>query len=560
MIDKYSQLNTSRLELGRAANGGDLVVKEGGEEVGVLVANNLGLEVSGGLSKLVAGLGVLDELVGLLVEELDGVVLGDLLALSGGDGVLDPLVELRSRNLGGGSILHQVVDGDTTKTSEPGLHVAKTDEQVLSDTLLGDLTALNVRVDKVSSSDVDILSSSVDLVRSGHVLVEDLGGDDGKLGVSNPGTVVASGDLSELVLVDTLHGDLVGGGVVLDGDLSSHTSHGVDASLVAGLDEQLDVRRHVGDGHGDVSTVGQNKLGVVLELLDEGEDVVPSATVKTGGVLSELVDDLVHLEGSENRLDKNGSSDGSSGHADPVLRELENVVPQTGLEVRLHLGEVEVRAGASGNGLLGVVEEVETEIKQTSGDGLAINEEVGLIEVPASRSDDKGGELLLVGSQLVRLSTGLLVGDGSSDTVVEVDLTVDHVGPGGGGRVLEVGHVGPDIRVQGVDDHLSVSGAGDLNSSVNKTGSRGGSLPSGVLSDVLGLGEEVGELAGVDSSLSSNSSSKELVSSGIEGSVQGGDESKSLLGEDVLGVGGDVSPDLNTLENGVSVAGRNSSH
>lgn len=560
MIDKYSQFNTSRLELGRAANGGDLVVKESGEEVGVLVANNLGLEVSGGLSKLVAGLGVLDELVGLLVEKLDGVVLGDLLALGGGNTVLDPLVELRSRHLSGGSILHQVVDGDTTKTTEPGLHVAKTDEQVLSDTLLGDLAALNVRVDEVSSGDVDILSSSVDLVRSGHVLVENLGGDDGKLGVSNPGTVVAGGHLSELVLVDTLHGNLVGSSIVLDGDLSSHTAHGVDASLVAGLDEELDVSRHVRDGHGNVTSVGENKLGMVLELLDEGEDVIPSATVETRGVLSELVDDLVHLKGGENGLDQNGTSDGSSGHADPVLRELEDVVPESGLKVGLHLGEVEVRASASSNGLLGVVEEVQTEIKETTGDGLAINKEVGLIKVPASRSDDKGGELLLVGSELVRLSTGGLEGDGSSDTVVEVDLTIDHVGPGGGRGVLKVSHVGPDVGVQGVDDHLSVSGAGDLDSSINQTGGGGGTLPSGVISDVLGLGEEVGELAGIDSGLSSDSSSKELVSSGIEGSVQGGDESQSLLGEDVLGVGGDVSPDLNTLENGVSVARRNSSH
>ena len=58
------------------------------------------------------------------------------------------------------------------------------------------------------------------------MLVEDLGSNLVDERVSDPSTVVAVGDLTELVSADLGHGNLVGLGVVLDGDLSRHTTHG----------------------------------------------------------------------------------------------------------------------------------------------------------------------------------------------------------------------------------------------------------------------------------------------------------------------------------------------
>lgn len=55
--------------------------------------------------------------------------------------------------------------------------------------------------------------------------------------------VVSSADLSELVGSDAGHGLVVGGLVILDGNLRSHSPHGVDASPVACLDKQLDLLR-----------------------------------------------------------------------------------------------------------------------------------------------------------------------------------------------------------------------------------------------------------------------------------------------------------------------------
>ena len=328
------------------------------------------------------------QLLGLLLEQLERVRLVDLLATSGRDAVADPLPQLTAADLSGGGILHQVVDGDAANAAEPSLHVSETDVQVLADTLLGDLAG-NVHVEQVVGGDLDILTANEVLVGGWHVLVEDLGCDGCEGWVGNPGSVVAGLDLAELVGVDTLHGLVVGGLVVLDGDLGSHSSHGGNLALVAGLDEELDVGVHEWDGHGDGGPVGEDEVGVLAELLDHAEDVIPASAVKSGAVIPQLKDDLVHLEGGQDGLDKNGTTDGASWHANLVLSKVEDVVPKTGLEVRLQLWKVEVWSMATLDELLGVVEEVKTEVEEGSGDRLAVNGEVLLLQVPSSRPDNQ---------------------------------------------------------------------------------------------------------------------------------------------------------------------------
>lgn len=143
------------------------------QEVGVVLTSDLAREVLGSEVELVTGAGLGGELVRDLLEELERVGLVDTLALGGGDTVLDPLPELRSGDLSGSSILHEVVDGDTADTSDPGLHVAETNDEVLLDALLGDGTG-NVHVEKIVLADGDILTSDEVLVGSRHVLVEDV--------------------------------------------------------------------------------------------------------------------------------------------------------------------------------------------------------------------------------------------------------------------------------------------------------------------------------------------------------------------------------------------------
>lgn len=346
----------------------------------------------------------------------------------------DPLPELGAGDLGGSRILHQVVDWDTADTTEPSLHVAKTNVEVLADTLLGHL-AWDIHVEEIVGGDLDILAADEVLVWCWHVLVEDLGGNGSKSRVGNPCSVVASLDLTELIGIDTLHGLVVGGLVILDWNLGGHSPHSSDLALVAGLDEKLNICVHEWDGHGDTGTIWEDEVWVLTELLDDGEYVIPTSAVKSGGVVSELEDDLVHLEGGEDGLDQDCASDGASWDGNEILGEIENVVPETGLEVRLHLWEVEIWTVSTLDQLLGVVEEVETEVEEGTGDWLAINSEVLLIQVPSSWADNESWELL-VGAELVLLSSELEI-NLSADSIVKVDLSVDHIAPGWSRGVLE---------------------------------------------------------------------------------------------------------------------------
>ena len=74
-------------------------------------------------------------------------------------------------------------------------------------------------------------------------------------------------------------------------------------------------------------------------------------TVESRAVLSELVDDLVHLERGEDGLDERRGADGAARNAESLLGEHEHVVPQARLLVRLHLRKVEVGAAATSNQL-----------------------------------------------------------------------------------------------------------------------------------------------------------------------------------------------------------------
>ena len=69
-------------------------------------------------------------------------------------------------------------------------------------------------------------------------------------------------------------------------------------------------------------------------------------------------------------------------------------------------------------------------------------------------------------------------------------MAADLVGPGGGVRVLEVGHEAARARVERVDHELAVGRAGDLDAAVEVVARRRGDLPV-ALADLARLGEEV---------------------------------------------------------------------
>lgn len=342
------------------------------------------------------------------------------------------------------------------------------------------------------------------------------------------------------------------------------------SSAVASLNQQLHIRIHKRHGHSNVRTIRKHKVGVLAELLNEGEDVIPTTTVQSRAVFAQLVDDLIHLKRRRDGLDQHGTTDRSARHANVVLSQVEDVVPQTRLEVRLHLGEVEVRAEPAGNELLGIVVEVQTEVEQTAGDGGAVDSEVLLVEVPATSASNESGEHAVC-PQLVFLTT-LCEIDLATDGVVEVDLAVDHVFPGRSagicllldaifrenpgwesGHTLKISHVCPDIRVQRVDDHLAICGTGDFHTAVDETRSWGSTLPGIVLTNVLCLGQEVGEVTLVNLGLAVDTALEEGLASRVEGAVEDGEEGTGVLGEDLASFRAHIAEDDDVLELGIDL-------
>ena len=163
-------------------------------------------------------------------------------------------------------------------------------------------------------------------------------------------------------------------------------------SLVTGLNEFPDVGIHEGDLHGDIHAVREHGIEVCPPSLDEAKYIVPPSAIETTRVLSQLEQNFLHLEGGGEGLDQHGSTDGSLGNTDVALGESKDVVPETSLLIVFHLGEVEIGTGSSLDELTSVVEEVEGEIKDGTGDGCVVDGDSRLVEVPSSRAEKKPSE------------------------------------------------------------------------------------------------------------------------------------------------------------------------
>jgi hypothetical protein len=176
----------------------------------------------------------------------------------------------------------------------------------------------------------------------------------------------------------------------------------VNASFVASLDEELDIGVHEGHGHRNIAAIRENKLRVIAEFLDKTEDVVlvhqclihgegggesyPSTAVQSRRMISQFINEFVHLKGGRDRLNETSPANRPTRHTDPILRNTENIIPKAGFEMTFHLGEVKVWACAGLDQFMGIVEEIETEIEDAAGDRLTINDKVFLIEMPTSRA------------------------------------------------------------------------------------------------------------------------------------------------------------------------------
>ena len=223
--------------------------------------------------------------------------------------------------------------------------------------------------------------------------------------------------------------------------------------------------------------------------------------------------------------------------ADVVLAEREHVVPQLRLFGRLDLRQVEVRADAVLDQALGVVEEVQAVVDERTGCRERAPRAVGerdviLGQVPAARSHHDRRRLL--GGDLVHLALGGGVAQLPANRVVERELTLDDVPPGGARRVLLVGEPDLRARVQGVDGHLRIGGAGDLHATVLEARAGAGDAPVGVVADVGGVGAELRVVPVADLEPAAQPIGEPVVPAPREAGVQLAEEGERVGGEDLL--------------------------
>src|SRR2546430_3791610 len=241
-------------------------------------------------------------------------------------------------------------------------------------------------------------------------------------------------------------------------------------------------------------------------------------------MLLELVENLIHLKRSKDRLDEHRRSDRPLRNTQLFLRHYENVVPQPRLEMALQLGQIEIWATAARNELLGVMEKVEREVEDAARDWCAGDFDVLLGQVPAARPHEQRGERRV---QLVFLAFCRDVVDPAPDRVAQVDVALDVVVPFRRIGVLEVGHEYARARIESVDDHLAIDRSGDLDATVPDVYGNLGASPAR-LADRARFRQEAGQLAGVELALPCRASREQLRATPAERALQFGRESERL--------------------------------
>ena len=218
------------------------------------------------------------------------------------------------------------------------------------------------------------------------------------------------------------------------------------------VNEALHVGIHQRRRHGQECAVGSNL--VKLKLFDIGKEIIPPAAIETERMSAEFVENFLHLKGSRNGFEEDRGPNGSNGYSKILLCRDKNIVPETCFQVGFELWKVKVGTRSLGNEVVDVVEKVETEIDERTGCDTSIDCNVTFLEMPSTWTNKEDSRLFLWRVDLASDRIG--VGNGSTDSVTQVDLSLHEVTPSGAGRVLTVSHVDIGTTIQAVDHHFSI--------------------------------------------------------------------------------------------------------
>jgi len=257
-------------------------------------------------------------------------------------------------------------------------------------------------------------------------------------------------------------------------------------------------------------------------------------------MFAQFEQDLVHFVRGDDRLDQHRRLDRADRNAQLLLRHHEDVIPQPGFEMALELRQVEIRAAAARDQLLGIVKEVETEVEDAAGNRLAVDLHVLFRQVPAARTHEQRGDL---GPKRVRLALRRDEVDAAADGVAQIDVALDVVVPARRVGVLEVGHEHLRARVERVDDHLAVDRTGDLHAPVRDVGADAGAGPVAFAHGPRS-GQEIRQFADVELGLPVRAPRQQLLAPPAKGALQLRHKGQGLRRQDLREFRRDATGDL----------------
>src|SRR5437763_6962575 len=112
-------------------------------------------------------------------------------------------------------------------------------------------------------------------------------------------------------------------------------------------------------------------------------------------MITQLVENFVHLERGRDRLDQNRGANRAARNFQFVLCEIKHVVPDSCFGVTLQFREREIRTAAALDQLASVVKEKQTEIEERCRDLFSIDEDVFFVQMPTSRPNEQNRCLLV---------------------------------------------------------------------------------------------------------------------------------------------------------------------
>ena len=246
---------------------------------------------------------------------------------------------------------------------------------------------------------------------------------------------------------------------IFAGNERRHAAHRERAAFMTGFNQQTRIGAEEWLIHRHHLTVRQHAIRVVLQRFDIAKNVVPTTAVQTHNVVTQGVQNFVHLEDGRQRFNQQGRFNGTARQVKAVLCIAEHFAPPCRFLPGLRFWQIEIRAAAFRQQRFVVVEEIEGKVEQAARDRFATPGDVFFRQVQTTNATYQQSRIRF---ELINFTRFVGVANGAIDRIAQVDLPVDNFAPLRSQRIFKISHKDFDVRVQRVDDHLALNRSGNL--------------------------------------------------------------------------------------------------